>query len=80
MILDNCLSHNQKIIISMITGGLWIYFRSLENYALLLRKSILSILLVVVWIYLNYIDPLFLPIGLLIMVIYSKLINNETNI
>ena len=42
MILDNSLSHNQKIIISMITGGLWIYFRSLENYALLLRKSIIN--------------------------------------
>ena len=71
MILNNFLSYNTKIYISIIFGSIWIYFRTDKCYLLLPRKKILSMLLVSVWIYLNYIEPLFLPIGLIIMYLYS---------
>ena len=71
MILDNALSYNQKIYISMMAGALWIYFRTQKCYAALPRKSILATILVVTWIYLNYKDPLFLPIGLGLMLAYA---------
>ena len=42
MILDNYLSYQQKVIIAMISGAIWIYFRTFDYYALLQRKQILS--------------------------------------
>jgi hypothetical protein len=80
MILDKVLSYNDKIIISVLIGSIWIYFRSLKHYALLPRKSIISVILVGGWIYLNYIDPLFLPIGLGMMVWYSTFGDNEIHL
>ena len=71
MILDKYLSFDQKVKISIIAGSIWIYFRTLECYKLLPRKSIISVILVSLWVYFNYYEPLFLPIGLLIMFIYS---------
>ena len=67
MILDNFFSKYDKIIISIISGMLWIYFRTEECYKLVPRKSILTAIVVGCWIYLNYKDPLFLSIGVLIM-------------
>ena len=69
MILDNYLTFEQKIIISMIAGAIWIYYRTIKCYDLLKRKKILSIILVTGWIYMNYYEPLVLPLGLLIMYI-----------
>lgn len=80
MILDKTISHNHKILISIIIGAIWIYFRTLDNYSLLPRHSIISVILVSSWIYLNYLDPLFLPIGLIIMYLYSEYINKKTNL
>ncbi len=71
MILDRHLTHQQKIIIAMASAAVWIYFRTFDCYKLLKQKSLLSVVLVVGWIYLYDKDPLFLPIGLAIMYSYS---------
>ncbi len=71
MILDNFFSRDDKIIISIIGGMLWIYFRTQECYKLVPRKSILTAIIVGCWIYLNYKDPLFLSIGVLIMYVHG---------
>ena len=80
MILDKTISHNNKVLISVFVGAVWIYFRSLENYALLPRHNLISVILVSSWIYLNYLDPLFLPIGLTIMYLYSQYVTKKTNL
>ena len=71
MILDNYLTFDQKVIISIVIGTIWIYFRTQDCYKLLPRKEIFPVLFVGFWIYLNYYEPLFLPIGLSIMVFYK---------
>ena len=73
MILDKYISFTTKIIISMICGGLWIYFRTQNCYDMIPRHHIFPVLFVVAWIYLNYYEPLFLPIGLGILMIYTTL-------
>jgi len=73
MILDNYISRKNKIILSILVGSIWIYFRTFDCYSLLPRKKISSIVIVSIWIYLNYIDPFFLPIGILIMILYKYL-------
>ena len=73
MILDNYISEKNKLIIAIITGSLWIFYRTQSCYALLPRKNFISILIVCMWIYLNNNDPLFLPIGLFIMILYGSL-------
>ena len=80
MILDKYVSFDEKVKISIISGSIWIYFRTFECYKLLPRKSIISISLVSIWIYLNYYEPLFLPIGLIIMYVYSKLSYSKNNL
>jgi hypothetical protein len=71
MLLDNFLTYDQKVVISVVCGGLWIYFRTSECYQLIPREHIFPIFFVCFWIYLNYYEPLFLPIGLFVLVIYS---------
>jgi magnesium-transporting ATPase (P-type) len=71
MLLDNFLTYDQKVIISVICGGLWIYFRTSECYKMIPREHMFSIFFVCIWIYLNYYEPLFLPIGLLVLIAYS---------
>ena len=71
MLLDRYFSFNQKIIISLISASIWIYYRTLGCYKMLPRKSYLSIFIIIVWMYLNYYEPLVVPIGLLILYIYS---------
>ena len=71
MILDNYLTFSQKIIIALVSASIWIYFRDISNYKLLPRKSIIFILIICFWLYLNYYEPLVIPIGLLIMYVYS---------
>jgi len=74
MLLDTFLSHQQKIYLAMITASIWIYYRTFDCYALLQRKKVISILLVILWIYLYNRDPLFLPIGMAIMFAYKSLL------
>ena len=79
MILDKVLDNETKIIISVISGMIWIYFRKLKNYCGLSNKSLLSAILVGCWTYLNYKEPLFLPIGLLTLYFYSEFYDDNTN-
>ena len=72
MILDNFLTYDEKVLISVICGGLWIYFRISDCYKLIPREHIFPVFFVCIWIYLNYYEPLFLPIGLLILICYSQ--------
>jgi len=73
MLFDKQLSYHQKVIISVLAGAIWIYFRKLENYRMLPNRSVFSVLFVGFWIYINYYEPLALPIGLLILVLYSNI-------
>ena len=73
MLLDKYLTFQQKIAISIVCGGLWIYYRTSECYSLIPRKHLLPVVFVCFWIYLNYHDPLFLPIGLLILILYMEM-------
>ena len=72
MILDKYISFHKKVIISVICSGLWIYFRTTRCYDMIPREHIFPVLFVMPWTYMNYYDPLFLPIGLLILIAYSQ--------
>ena len=75
MILDNYIDNKTKIIISIICGALSIYFTTSDCYQMITRLNIFPVIFVSIWIYLNYIEPLFLPIGLLVLIIYSNYSN-----
>jgi len=79
MILDNLLSYQLKVYISVICSGLWIYFRTAKCYVMIPRMQILPVLFVMIWSYLNYYDPLFLPIGLFILWAYSEVYTRSIN-
>jgi len=72
MILDNYITYHNKVIIAIICAGLWIYFRTQDCYSMIPRKNLFPVIFVVLWTYLNYYEPLFLPIGLLILILYAK--------
>lgn len=71
MILDNYIPFNTKVIISVICAGFWIFFRTSECYGMIPRGKIFPVIFVMTWTYLNYYEPLFLPIGLSILILYS---------
>ena len=71
MLLDDVLKYDQKVFIAVICGGFWIYFRTSDCYNLIPRLHIFPVFFVCTWIYLNYYDPIFLPIGLLVLIAYS---------
>lgn len=73
MILDNYLSYNIKVIVAIVCSGLWIYFRTSDCYKLIPRLHIFPVVFVMTWTYLNYYEPLFLPLGLLVLIAYSQL-------
>ena len=73
MILDKYLTFKQKIYISLVACAIWIYFRTAECYSMIPRKSLFSVLFVVIWVYINYYEPLVAPKGLTILYLYSKL-------
>ena len=77
MLLDNYLTNKQKIYISIFSSIIWIYYRDIGCYALLPRKNIMSIILVSIWMYCNYLEPLSAPIGLIIMYLYSILYKKQ---
>ena len=74
MIVDEYLSYNSKIQLAVLCSGLWIYFRTSDCYAMIPRQTILPVIFVMIWTYLNYYEPLFLPLGLMCLVIYSQII------
>jgi hypothetical protein len=73
MLLDNYFSYKNKIIISVICSGFWVYFRTSDCYKLIPRNHIFPVIFVMIWSYLNYYDPFFLPIGLLVLYVYKFL-------
>lgn len=73
MILDNYLSYDKKVIFAVICSGLWIYYRTTDCYKLIPRGHFFPIIFVMIWSYLNYYEPLFLPIGLLVLILYSQI-------
>lgn len=79
MILDKHLSYNNKVIISLISIGFWIYFRTFDCYSMIPRHSLFAVIFVMTWAYLFLYDPLFCPIGLAILILYKE-INDKNNI
>ena len=71
MILDKVLSYSTKVIIAVRCSGVWIYFRTAQCYHLIPRHSMFPVLFVMGWTYLNYYEPLFLPLGLLVLILYG---------
>ncbi len=76
MLLDKYLTFEQKTYIAMVSAALWIYFRTLGCYSMIPRQSLFSVIFVVIWLYLNYYEPLVVPIGLLILITYSTFFSN----
>jgi hypothetical protein len=70
------LSYQTKVIISVICSGLWIYFRNQNCYQLIPRHSIFAVIFVMIWSYVNYYEPLFLPLGLFILYFYGNYLHN----
>jgi hypothetical protein len=75
MILDKYISFHNKVYIALICSGFWIYFRTAECYDLIPRHHLFPVVFVMIWTYLNYYEPLFLPIGLLTLILYTTLKN-----
>ena len=67
MIFDDVLSHDNKIIIAVLSSGIWIYFRTAQCYDMIPRTNLLPVVFVMIWAYINYYEPLALPIGLIIL-------------
>jgi len=70
MILDKYLSFDTKVYIALVFSGLWIYFRTEQCYEMIPRHKIFPVIFVMIWTYLNYYEPLFLPIGLAVLAVY----------
>ena len=71
MILDK-ISYRHKVLFSVLCAGLWIYFRTQDCYNMIPRLHIFPVIFVMIWAYLNYYEPLFLPMGLLVLIVYAK--------
>ena len=67
MLFDDVLSHDNKIIIAVLSSGIWIYFRTAQCYDMIPRTNLLPVVFVMSWAYINYHEPLALPIGLIIL-------------
>jgi hypothetical protein len=76
MIFDKYISYKQKVIIAVICAGLWIYFRTSDCYSMIPRLHIFPVIFVMCWSYINYYEPLALPTGLLLLIIY-KVVNKK---
>ena len=71
MLLDRWLSFEQKVWISVVSAGLWIYFRTAACYEMIPRHHGFPVLFVMVWAYANYYEPLCLPIGLVVLISFT---------
>jgi hypothetical protein len=79
MLLDKYLSFEQKVLIAVICAGFWIYFRTSECYGMIPREHVGPVFFVMGWTYLNYYEPLFLPIGLAVLLTYSFVLKKFIN-
>jgi hypothetical protein len=71
MILDKYISFDEKVIVSVICAGLWIYFRTPQCYDMIPRNQLFPVIFVMGWAYLNYYEPLFLPLGLIVLILFT---------
>jgi hypothetical protein len=71
MILDKVISYNTKVGISVVVAGFWIYFRTSDCYNMIPRLQLFPVLFVMGWTWLNYYEPLFLPLGLSALILYA---------
>jgi hypothetical protein len=55
------------------TCNFWIYFRTEECYSMIPRMHLFPVVLVMLWAYGNYYEPLLLPIGLAVLILYAHL-------
>lgn len=62
----------QRALVSSIIAGIFIYFRRLDYYATMPRSSVLVSLLVFAWAYLNYMEPIALPLGLILLNLFGN--------
>jgi hypothetical protein len=69
------ISFSTKVIFSVVVAGLWVFFRTENSDELLPTHSFFAVLFVMVGVALNYYDPLFFPLFLLLLFLYSKFIN-----
>ena len=67
MLLDKYITLKNKKIISIICSSIWIYYRTQDCYNLIPRKNLFSVIIIVLWNYFHYMDPLFLPLGLILL-------------
>jgi hypothetical protein len=75
MILDKYISFRKKVFVSVICAGLWIYFRTAQCYDMIPRGRLFPVVFVMGWAYLNYYEPLFLPLGLLVLILYTTIMH-----
>ena len=61
MIFDKCISFHHKVFISVVSAGLWVYFRTSDCYAMIPRLHLFPVIFVMMWTYINYYEPLALP-------------------
>jgi hypothetical protein len=71
MLLDKWVSYDAKVGIAVVCAGMWIYFRTESCYNMIPRQHIFPVVFVMGWTYLNYYEPLFLPVGLSVLVLYA---------
>ena len=67
MILDDVISRDNKIVIAVLSAGFWIYFRTAQCYNMIPRQHLFPVVFIMAWAYINYYEPLALPIGLVIL-------------
>lgn len=72
MFLDKYLKYDTKVFIAVICSGFWIFFRTSECYNLIPRHHLFPVFFVMIWAYCNYYDPLFLPMGLIVLIFYAN--------
>jgi len=76
MILDDVISRDNKIIISVLSAGIWIYFRTAQCYNMIPRQHLFPVVFVMTWAYINYYEPLALPIGLIVLASFPMMSDN----
>ena len=65
------MNSNYLTISSSIVAGIFIYFRKLDYYKSIPRKSIFTSLIIIIWSILTLSYPIFLVIGLMALDLFG---------
>lgn len=68
----NGIPYATRAFLSCAVAATWIYNRKIDYYHLLPRKNLVIAGIIAVWMYLNYVEPMSLPIGLAILTYMSR--------